>query len=175
MKVLVPLLIFTSLAFSQVVQVGQVATNSTSSATNMTGATLMVACITGYYANPCASSGSGGSTLTDSQGNTWTQVGTARTNGAVGHCMRYAVTASCSTPPCASSTQTFTISGGTPTVQVFGFSAANTSPVDPGINASNTVSSTSVQAGPVTPSANGDLLMACFAGGGPPQIGRAHV
>jgi hypothetical protein len=167
MRFLLLLMFTASLSFGQIAQIAQVATNTTSASTNMSGANLLVACITGYYADPCATPGSGGSTITDSQGNTWTQVGTSRTVGSTGHCIRYSNTASCSSPPCVSATHTFTISGGHPTIQVFGFSGAASSPVDTGIAASTTASSTSIQAGSVTPSVGGDVLLACVTGGGP--------
>jgi len=133
-------------AFSLVNSVSVTGGGSTSSAVDTTGADLLVAVLS-YFS-------SSSKTLTDSKGNTWTQL-TRRNQGSYSTQIIYSVN------PTVGTGHTFTNPGGSfPALMVAAFSDSNTTaPFDVENGASKT-SGTTLQTGSVTPSENNELLIA---------------
>ena len=124
----------------------------TTSATNMTGANLIVACLS-YY-NP-----DGASTLSDSQSNSYTQVYSTTQNTITG--ILYFAYA-----PTVTSTMTFTANGAAaPGLAVMGFSGAVSSPLDQSTNPAATATASTLAPGSLTPGQANELLATCLSDG----------
>lgn len=121
-----------------------------------TGATLLVAFI-------AATASSGTVTISDSNSNTWTSLTPKTFSGAHKSVIQYAAN------PTVGSGHTFTVtlSGGNPGVQIFAFTgAASSSPFDVENGAVGIGGQTTFQPGSITPSQNGELIVAAIASGG---------
>lgn len=133
--------------------------NTSASPINTSGANLIVACITWFpLSTPI---------LSDSNGNTWTQLSTQSSGGNNDSCLYYCYA------PIVGTGHYFIVSGGSIycSVIVAAFSGAVASPFDQQNGSSLTLGSATIQPGSITPAANTIIVTALGynGGGGTPE------
>lgn len=133
---------------------------ATTAAIDTTGATLLVACVSGYNVN------SAGSILTDSASNIWSKL----TDPGFGQSgMNNTNTIWYVTSPTTSATHTISVTSGYPSISLASFSgtrASSPQDVTPTSSGAYNSAAQTLQPGSITPTQNLDLIVTCGNNGG---------